>query len=456
MGFKKDFMWGVASASYQVEGAYNEDGKGLNVWDYYCQGNPNISHCENGNIACDHYHRYKEDIANMKKIGVKYYRFSISWTRVIPNGIGEVNPKGIEFYNNLIDELLANDIQPLVTIFHWDYPIELEKQGAWLNSKSSDWFAEYTRVLVDNFSDRVKYWITLNEPQVFIGNGYHIGNFAPFRKCTTKDLCTMSHNVLLAHGKAVKILREHAKQPVQIGFAPIGPVYNPITNTQKNIEIAREKTFDLTEEKFTFSLSWWSDPVYLGKYPDRAYELFGDSMPTIKDGDMELISQPLDFYGVNIYQAEALVDENGKCKKYFTNDSNYTTGQPLTQMGWPINDDCLYWSCKFLSERYNNLPILITENGMANNDRVFLDGKVHDPIRIDYLTRYLRGLKKASDNGIDIMGYMYWSVMDNFEWASGYDKRFGLIYVDYQTQERTIKDSGYWYKSVVETNGDNL
>jgi len=454
MSLKKDFMWGVASASYQVEGAYNEDGKGLNIWDYYCQGNQAIAHYENGNVACDHYHRFKEDVANMKKIGAKYYRFSISWARILPNGIGEVNQKGIDFYNSLIDELIANDIEPLITIFHWDYPMELYKLGGWLNPNSSDWFAEYTKVLVDNFSDRVKYWITLNEPQVFIGLGHATGSFAPFRKCSAKELAEMSHNVLLSHGKAVKILRQHAKQNVKIGLAPIGPSYNPASDDQKLIEIAREKTFDLDKDRFTLSLSWWSDPVFLGDYPKKAYEVLGNDMPTIHDGDMELISQPLDFYGVNIYQAEGIVYQDS-IQEYHMPCDIYTTGQPLTQMGWPINDDCLYWSCKFLYDRYK-LPILITENGTACHDRIFLDGKVHDPNRIDFLTRYLRSLKKASESGIDIIGYMYWSVMDNFEWADGYDKRFGLIYVDYQTQERTIKDSGYWYKSVIESNGENL
>jgi len=448
MSFKKDFMWGTASASYQVEGAYNEDGKGLNIWDYYCQGNPKVAHMENGNVACDHYHRWKEDVANMKKMGIKAYRFSISWARVIPNGIGEVNEKGIQFYSNLIDELIANDIEPLVTMFHWDYPMELHKMGGWLNPQSSDWFAEYAQLLVDRFSDRVKYWITLNEPQVFIGMGYKVGKFAPFTPLTNNELCIMSHNVLLSHGKAVKILRQSAKQDVKVGFAPIGPCYMPKTNSPEDIETARQKSFDLNTDNFTFSLSWWSDPIFLGDYPKKAYEVLGDDMPTINDGDMELISQPLDFYGTNIYQAEGVVSAEGSL-------DDYATGQPLTQMGWPINDDCLYWSAKFLFERYKK-PILITENGMACHDRVFLDGKVHDPIRIDFLTRYLRGLKKASEDGIDIMGYMYWSVMDNFEWADGYDKRFGLIYVDYQTQERTIKDSGYWYKEVIETNGENI
>lgn len=456
MSFKKDFMWGTASASYQIEGAYKEDGKGLNIWDNYCQGNPAIAHCENGNVACDHYHRYKEDIANMKKIGVKYYRFSISWTRILPNGIGEVNQKGIDFYNDLINELIANDIEPLVTMFHWDYPQALYEMGGWLNPNSSDWFSEYAKILVENFSDRVKYWITLNEPQVFIGLGYYTGVFAPFNKCSNKDLCTMTHNVLLSHGKAVKVLRELAKQDVKVGFAPTGPVCNPRTNSKENIELARKKSFEIDDKMFIFNNAWWSDPIMLGHYNEKVFEIFGDVMPTIHDGDMELISQPLDFYGVNIYQADSIIDEDGTLEDYHgVNQNVYTTGQPITQSGWPINDDCLYWSCKFLYERYK-LPILVTENGMACHDRVFLDGKVHDPIRIDFLTRYLRGLKKASDDGIDIIGYMYWSIMDNFEWADGYDKRFGLIYVDYQTQERTIKDSGYWYKEVIETNGDNI
>lgn len=455
MSFRKDFMWGTASAAYQVEGAYNEDGKGLNVWDFYCQGNPAIAHCENGNVACDHYHHFKEDVAKMKELGVKYYRFSISWSRVIPNGIGEVNPKGIKFYNDLIDELLANGIEPLVTMYHWDYPMELQKLGGWLNPKSPEWFEEYAKVLTENYSDRVKYWITLNEPQVFVGVGHYMGTFAPFYKCNRKELTQITHNVLLSHGRAVKVLRTLGKQPVKIGLAPIGPVYNPATNSEKCVEIAREKSFDLDGDRFTLSLSWWSDPIFLGKYPDKAYELFPQDMPEIKDGDMELISQPLDFYGVNIYQAEGIVYEDGTIQEYNLPSDKFTTGQPLTQMGWPINDDCLYWSCKFLYERYH-LPILITENGMACHDRVFLDGKVHDPNRIDFLTRYLRGLKKASESGIEILGYMYWSVMDNFEWASGYDKRFGLIYVDYQTQERTIKDSGYWFKEVIQTNGENL
>jgi beta-glucosidase len=456
MGFKKDFMWGTASASYQVEGAYNEDGKGLNVWDYYCQDNPAIAHCENGNVACDQYHLYKDDIAKMKEIGIKYYRFSISWTRIIPNGTGEVNPKGIEYYNNLIDELIANGIEPLVTMFHWDYPMELHKLGGWLNPSSSDWFEEYAKILVENYSDRVKYWITLNEPQVFVGMGYDRGIFAPFQKCSTGELCLISKNVILSHGKAVKVLREHAKQEVKVGFAPTGPVLNPRTNSTENIELARQKSFDFGSKGFVFSNSWWADPIILGKYPDRAYELFGDAMPTITAKEWNLISQPLDFYGVNIYQADAILDINGVREEGHGKAGKvYTQGKPITQCEWPIDDDCLYWSCNFLYDRYK-LPILITENGMANNDRIFLDGKVHDPLRIDFLTRYLRSLKKASDEGIDIMGYMYWSVLDNFEWADGYDKRFGLIYVDYQTQQRTIKDSGYWYKSVIESNGENL
>jgi beta-glucosidase len=326
--------------------------------------------------------------------------------------------------------------------------------GGWLNPNSSEWFEYYAKVLVENFSDRVKYWITFNEPQVFVGMGYQRAVFAPFEKYSNDDLCIISKNVLLSHGKAVKVLRESAKQPVQIGYAPTGPVFNPKDNTPENIALAKEMSFDIDTKMFIYSNAWWSDPIILGKYPEKAYELF--NMPEISKEEWALISQPLDFYGVNIYNADAIVDTNGNCEFSHNKVSpNYTMGKPITQCEWPINDDCLYWSCSFLYERYN-LPMLITENGVANNDRVFLDGKVHDPIRIDFLTRYLRGLKKASDEGVDIMGYMYWSVMDNFEWADGYDKRFGLIYVDYQTQERTIKDSGYWYKQVIETNAENI
>ena len=446
MSFSKDFMWGAATAAYQIEGAYKEDGKGLSVWDVTSAPTGRVVHAENGNEACDHYHRFKEDIKLFKEMGIKNYRFSISWPRIYPKGTGEVSEKGIKFYSDLVDELLAAGITPLVTLFHWDLPYELYMRGGFGNPDFSDWFLNYTKTVVDALSDRVKYWITINEPQCFIGLGYSEGGHAPFLQCDDRTVMRMVHNTLLAHGKAVKYIRENAKTEPVIGFAPIGPVHIPKSDSPEDIEEARKASFSVAA-KF-FSLSLYSDPIVLGKYPDEAYEIFGDDMPEIKPGDMEIISQPIDFYGMNIYYSAAPLVERGYM------DNEYI-GIPRTACRWLIDPRVLYWSPKFMYERYG-LPILMTENGMAVTDCISLDGKVHDPQRIDYINRYLLEYKKAADEGIPLMGYMYWSAMDNFEWAEGYDMRFGLIYVDYRDQKRIIKDSGYWYKEVMESNGENL
>ena len=448
MQFSNDFLWGAASASYQIEGAYLEDGKGENIWDAYCQEGGHVAHGENGNVACDHYHLFREDVKMMQKMGIKNYRFSISWTRILPDGTGAVNQKGIQFYSDLVDALLEAGITPMVTLFHWDYPYALHQKGGWLNPDSSDWFVDYAKIVVDALSDRVTYWMTINEPQVFIGCGYAIGKFAPFQKLPARDLAQMSHNVLLAHGKTVKMIRECAKKAPKIGFAFSTPCTTPTDNSPLAIEIARQKSFAFTRERFAFETAWWADPIFLGDYPQDAYSVLKSDMPNIKEGDMELISQPVDFYGVNIYYSQAEENPNA----YVENDY---MGCPRTQMGWPVTPEALYWGPKFLFERYGK-PILISENGMASHDWVQLDGKVHDPGRIDYMKRYLRELHRAMQDGTEVMGYMYWSIMDNFEWADGYDKRFGLVYVDYQTQERTIKDSGYFYQTVIETNGETI
>lgn len=447
MSFSKDFMWGAASAAYQLEGAYKEDGKGLNIWDVYSRIPGNVHCMETGDVACDHYHRYKEDIELFKQIGIKNYRFSISWARVMPDGTGTINEEGLKFYSDLVDELLSAGIEPLVTLFHWDYPYELYRKGGWLNDESPLWFEEYTKVVVDALSDRVRYWMTINEPQCFIGCGYFAGTHAPFLKLANRDLVYMSHNVLLAHGRAVKCIRENAKKEPVIGFAPTGPVYVPKDNSAEAIEKARAKSMTIKEALF-FSSTWWSDPIFFGKYPDEAYEVFGDDMITPSKEDMELISQPLDFYGANIYYSQSL-------KNPVSYRDNEYIGCPKTSMDWVVTEDVLYWAAKFWYERYKK-PVLITENGMAAQDWVNLEGKVSDPNRIDYIARYVKRLKDAADEGIPVMGYMYWSIMDNYEWAYGYDKRFGLIYVDYITQKRTIKESGYWYKKLIESNGEIL
>lgn len=453
MAFRKDFLWGAASAAYQLEGGYRADGKGLNIWDVFtnCHSagiKKYVRYNETGNEACDHYHRYKEDIALMKKMGLKNYRFSINWTRILPDGIGKVNEQGIKFYSDLVDELIKNGITPLVTLFHWDYPYELYKKGGWLNPESSDWFAEYAAVVVDALSDRVSYWMTVNEPQVFIGLGFYAGNHAPFLKLHSCDLLQMTHNVLLAHGKAVKVIREKAKLSPRVGFAFATACCSPLDNSKEETEAAYKRSFDFDCGNYLFSPGWWADPIFFGKYNEKGYEIFGNDMPHINEGDMEIISLPVDFYGVNVYDAKSIMTIDGYPEGTYT-------GMPRTSMNWAVTPETLYWTPRFLYERYG-VPIMITENGLANNDWVSLDGKVHDPQRTDFIERYLKELRRAASDGVDILGYLHWSVMDNFEWADGYDRRFGLIYVDYRTQERTIKDSAFRYKEIMESNGESL
>lgn len=448
MGFSKDFIWGAAAAAYQIEGAYNEDGKGLSIWDAYSGYRGNVAYNETGKVACDHYHRMKEDVAMMKEMGLKAYRFSISWPRVIPNGVGEVNTKGLQFYSNLVDELLKYGIEPIVTLYHWDYPYALHLKGAWKNEESSDWFLEYTKVIVDALSDRVQYWVTINEPQCILGCGYWGGYHAPFEKAQPIDLLKMGRNILLSHGKAARCIRQNAKKKPLIGFAPTGPSFIPKDNSVEAIEEARKKTFATDGDNFTFSTSYWTDPVFLGHYPQELYDDYGDLVPEFTEEEWSLVTEPLDYYGTNIYYSLEERNEGGY-------PSNWYQGAPHTQVGWIVDPEVMYWSSKFFYERYGK-PIFITENGMAEHDWVCLDGKVHDAYRIDYTHRYLKEFKRAGDEGIPLMGYIHWSVMDNFEWAHGYNPRFGLVYVNYQTQERILKDSAYWYRDVIAANGENL
>lgn len=452
MGFCNNFVWGAATASYQVEGAANEDGKGLHIWDVYSNTPDKILEGHTGENACDHYHRYKEDIAIMKEIGLKAYRFSVSWSRIMPDGRGEINQKGIDFYNALIDELCANGIEPYMTLFHWDLPYELYKRGGFMNPDMVTWFANYAKVIAEQFSDRVKYFMTFNEPQCFIGLGFLSGEHAPGLKCPYQDTFEMSHTVLKAHGAAVRALREYAKQEIKIGYAPTGTMCYPASERKEDIEEARNVLFECPDlENWAWGVSWWSDPIILGHYPEEGLRKYKKYLPEITQQDLDLIHQPIDFYGQNIYNGVMTRLKEDGTREYITR----YPGFPKTAIQWPITPECLYWGPKFLYERYQK-PIYITENGMSAHDVISLDGKVHDPNRIDFLTRYLSQLKKAADSGVDIQGYFQWSLMDNFEWAKGYSERFGLVFVDYQTQKRIIKDSAYWYKEVIHTNGDLL
>lgn len=445
MGFKETFIWGAAAASYQIEGAAYEDGKGLNIWDTFSHEDNKVYEKHNGDTACDHYHRLDEDLNNMSALGLKGYRFSVNWSRILPDGIGQVNESGIAFYNKLIDGLIQRGIKPCMTLYHWDLPYSLHLKGGWLNDESPKWFAEYAALIKERFGDRVHDFITLNEPQVFLGCGYYIGCHAPGYKLAKPELLRIGHNIMKAHGMAVKALRNG--EECRIGIAGASRPAIPSTDSTADIDAAREQYFLSDYEAFSFSDAYWFDPIIKGKYPEWVYQYKEINAPHITDEDMVLISQPIDFIGMNIY-----------CGNYIKAGKGITQNHPgfaHTANGWPVTPEALYWGPKFFYERYGK-PIIITENGLCCNDWVSLDGKVHDENRIDFMHRYLLELKKAAEDKVEIDGYYTWSLIDNFEWAEGYKDRFGIIYVDYQTQERIIKDSGYYYKNIIESNGDNL
>lgn len=447
--FPKDFLWSASTAATQIEGGWNADGKGESIWDTLVHdGTGKIAHSENADTAIDFYHHWREDVALMKTIGLNAYRFSISWPRVLPEGTGPVNEAGLRFYRDLCDELLRNGIQPLVTLYHWDLPTALYRQGGWKNPAIADWFARYVEVVSRALGDRVKYWLTFNEPQMFCGLGLKLGVHAPFEHNTDADMMTVTKNILLAHGKAVQVLRKNCPG-ARVGLAPTGDCCLPRDDSPEEVERARQRSLS-PYPNYLMSNTWWADPVFLGKYPAWARERFGEQLYPMTEEEWALVSQPLDFYAYNCYQGT--VDFAADPAGY--DDYGYQ-GCPKTANGWNITPQVLYYASKFWFQRYG-LPILITENGCAQQDFVMLDGKVHDPQRIDFLHRYLRGLARAVDEGVPVLGYSYWSLFDNFEWAAGYDIRFGLIHVDYATQRRTLKDSALWYRDVIAANGINL
>ena len=449
MPFPKDFLWGAASAAAQVEGGWNEDGRGESIWDTLVHEGGHVAHGETCDVACDHYHRWREDVAIMKELGLKSYRFSISWPRVLPEGTGRVNEAGVRFYQQLCDALLEAGIEPMVTLYHWDLPTALYRKGGWKNPESPAWFEEYAALMARSLGSRVKYWMTFNEPQIFVGLGMVAGFHAPFERCSDEELMAVTKHVLLAHGRAVSVLRELCPG-AKLGMAPTGDCFLPKDDSPEALEEARAKSLSLNPA-YTFCNTWWADPVFLGRWPEGAEAMFGEKLYQLSADEWASVSQPLDFYGFNCYQGTI-----GYPKPAGGYDEYAYQGSAQTGMGWNITPDALYYSCKFLHERYGR-PMLITENGYAGLDFVMLDGKVHDPQRQDFIHRYLLGVERAIDEGIPVIGYTYWSLMDNFEWAEGYDKRFGLVYVDYRNNcERTVKDSAYWYRDVIASNGENL
>jgi len=475
-GFPENFIWGAATASYQIEGAWNKDGKGASIWDMFCRKEGAVGGGSTGDVACDHYHLWKKDVAMMKDMGLKGYRFSIAWSRIFPEGTGAVNQKGLDFYKNLVDELLSVGIEPFATLYHWDLPLALHHRGGWLNRDIAEWFADYSAVMGQSLGDRVKWWMTLNEPSVFIVAGYKDGNHAPGLKLSVTESLRCVHHSLLAHGRGTQALRASTKKELFIGMAPAGYAKIPDTETPANIEAARKSLFTVSGQSL-WDIPLWLDPVYFGKYPDEAAAVFGDKWLNPTDADMKVIHQPLDFIGYNCYSGVRVRAKNGTEIEVVSGvkatslaggatevgaapeDLAYPHEHPTGQLSWlMLAPEALYWKARFYNDRYGKgkLPIVITENGFCNIDWVALDGKVHDGARIDYLHRYLRGVQRASREGIPMAGYFQWSLMDNFEWAEGYKPRFGLVHVDYVTQTRTLKDSAYWYKAVIESNGGTL
>jgi len=445
---KNNFVWGVATSAFQIEGKDPEFGNGRSVWDTFCEKKGAIKDGSNGDVACDHIHRYKEDFALMRELGIKHYRFSLNWARIMPEGTGYVDQKMIDVYRDMVLEMKKNGITPYITLFHWEYPQALQDKGGWLNDDSSDWFAEYAGVVADNFTDICEYFITLNEPQCFVGVAHYTGEHAPGLKLGMADGLHICHNALKAHGKAVMALRERAKQPIKIGYAPTCGVAVPYTDSPEDIEAARESYFGndwLIDTNWAWTVSWFSDPVFLGHYPEEALKKYAKYLPVITEEDMKIIHQPLDFMGQNIYTGHYIKrGEDGK-PEYVPHKEDC----PVTGMGWPVVPESMYWGPKFLYERYG-LPVYITENGAAYEDVVEADGSVNDSGRAEFLKLYIDEIKRGIADETGIAGYFLWSFMDNFEWAHGYTKRFGIVHVDFETQKRTPKASALWYKTVCE------
>jgi beta-glucosidase len=450
--FPEDFAWGAISSAFQWEGAAFEDGKGASIWDMYTRKPGAIRGDDKLDVSSDGYHRFEEDVALMKQIGLRAHDLSISWPRVLPDGTGTPNEKGLDFYDRFIDVLLDAGIEPWVDLYHWDMPLALYHRGSWLNRDIAGWFADYTSLVVERFSDRVSHWITFTEPQVIIGMGHGAGGSAaeaPGDDWPLAEVLRGSHNLLRSHGMAVQAIRAASRQPARVGYSPVGSIRMPESDTPKDLEAARRAMFSVIRPDVENN-TWWSDPMFLGAYPEDGWELFGADVPEIEPGDMETIAQPLDLYGMNVYSGHSVRHAEVGWERI----PNPPDG-PMNSLGWPINPAVMYWGPRLLHERYG-APIVITENGLCSHDWVALDGGVHDPLRIDFTRRHLLELERAITDGVPVEGYFHWTWVDNFECTEGFRARFGMVHCDFQTLERTLKDSAHWYAEVIRTNGGSL
>lgn len=423
------FFWGTATSSYQVEGAHNSDGKGLSIWDTFCEKKKLfIKDRSSGNISCDHYNRYHEDIEIMAAMNTNAYRFSISWPRILPEGKGAINQKGLDFYQRLIETLLEKGITPFPTLFHFDLPAELERIGGWYNRDVSDYFAEYTNILMNKFSDRVKNWVTINEPFTVISLGYYLGIHPPCHINVFKGR-EAYHHLMLAHGKAMQVIKGYGDD-----------VRGGISNILYHIEPQRECDLNAVENANKIN-RLYMDPILKGEYPD-INNIFVPGNKVVKSGDMKVISHPTDFVGLNIY-TRALVKRSLIPLGFWPVKASYPDVK-FSKMGWEVYPKAMYNALKWVSDNYNNPEIYITENGAAFEDKIIGD-RIIDTERINYLEKYIHYMEKAKDEGVKVKGYFVWSLLDNFEWGFGYTKKYGLVYVDPKTGNRTPKASAFWY-----------
>ena len=439
--FPAGFLWGAATSAYQVEGAPLADGAGASIWQRFC-GTPGlVFEGQSGDIACDHYHRYREDVGLMHQLGLKAYRFSIAWGRVQPSGRGAVNAAGLGFYDRLVDELLTRGIEPMVTLFHWDLPAALDDRGGWLNPDIAQWFAEYAAIVYRKLDGRVKHWATLNEPWVVTDGGYLHGALAPGHR-NRFEAPIAAHNLLRAHGAAVQAYRSEGRH--QIGLVVnIEPKYPASESAEDRAATARADAY--MNRQFL-------DPALLGSYPQEMRGIFGEAWPEWPAADFDLIRQPLDFIGVNYYTRN-VTRADADCWPLRAKPVKQPQ-RTYTETGWEVYSKGLSDTLLWVKQRYGDIPLYITENGAAFFDPPTVeDGKLEDPLRVSYLRQHIGAVRDAIRQGVDIRGYFVWSLLDNFEWALGYSKRFGIVHVDYATLERTLKASARYYAQVIESHG---
>ena len=438
--FPQGFVWGTATASYQIEGAWNEDGKGESIWDRFSHTPGKVQDGDTGDVACDHYHRWEADLDLLKKLGLKAYRFSVAWPRVLPNGRGETNQFGLDFYNKLVDRLLKLNIEPYVTLYHWDLPQKLQDTGGWVSRPVVDAFVEYADIVSRSLGDRVKNWITLNEPWVSAFVGYRDGRHAPGHTDMHEALAA-SHHLLLSHGLAVPVIRRNCPN------ANVGITLNLTPQVPASPSVSDRDAANWVDGYIN---RFFLDPLVGRGYPQDMVNDYGDEMAFVQAADMDVISVPIDFLGINYYTRNIVRSE--KISEAENAPRTKVRGGEITEMGWEVYPAGLYKILGRLHFDYDFPAIHITENGAAFNDQVSTDGEVHDPARLSYLKRHLEQVHRAIEAGVPVKGYFAWSLMDNFEWGFGYSKRFGLIYVDYETQQRIFKSSAKWYQRVVEQN----